>query len=102
MIRKVLMATAIVLCTTMGANAQTKLPTKWEELTAADFRQVVQHAKGACLLPFGIMEKHGPHLLLGNDLINARYAALQAASQEYVIVFPESYCGHIFGATTET
>jgi len=101
MIRKVLMATAIVLCTTMGANAQTKLPTKWEELTAADFRQGVQHAKGTCLLPFGIMEKHGPHLPLGNDLINARYAALQAASQEYVIVFPEYYFGQIFEAKHE-
>src|SRR5438132_10560030 len=85
----------------MSASAQTKLPTKWEELTAADFRQGIQQAKGTCLLPFGIMEKHGPHLPLGSDLINARYASLQAAGQEYVVVFPEYYFGQIFEAKHE-
>ena len=101
MIRKILVAIAVVFCTTMSANAQTKLPTKWEELTAADFRQGIQQAKGTCLLPFGIMEKHGPHLPLGSDLINARYASLQAAGQEYVVVFPEYYFGQIFEAKHE-
>jgi creatinine amidohydrolase len=61
----------------------------WEELTAADFRAAIARAQGACLLPFGIMEKHGPHLPLGNDLLNVRYAALHAAEQEYAVVFPE-------------
>jgi creatinine amidohydrolase len=78
--------------------AQSKLSPKWEELTAADFRQGIQQSKGVCLLPFGILEKHGPHLPLGTDLLNVRYAALQAVAQEYAVVFPEYYFGQIFEA----
>jgi creatinine amidohydrolase len=73
----------------------------WEELTAADFRAAIARSQGACLLPFGIMEKHGPHLPLGNDLLNVRYAALHAAEQEYAVVFPEYYFGQIFEAKHE-
>src|SRR2546428_9084789 len=75
--------------------AQTKLSAHWEELTAADFRDAIGRAQGTCLLPFGILEKHGPHLPLGNDLLNVRYVALNAAQQEYAIVFPENYFGQI-------
>ena len=55
-------------------------------------------AKGTCLLPFGILEKHGPHLPLGTDLLNVRFAALHAAEQEFAVVFPEYYFGQIFEA----
>jgi creatinine amidohydrolase len=84
-----------------SVNAQSKLSVKWEELTAADFRQAIQQSKGTCLLPFGILEKHGPHLPLGTDLLNVRYASLQAAQQEYAVVFPEYYFGQIFEAKHE-
>lgn len=80
---------------------QTKLSTKWEELTAEDFRTAIQQSKGTCLLPFGILEKHGPHLPLGTDLLNVRYAALHAAEQEFAVVFPEYYFGQIFEAKHE-
>src|ERR1700746_269274 len=89
------------LVAVLFAHAQSKLSTKWEELTAADFRQAIQQAKGTCLLPFGILEKHGPHLPLGTDLLNVRYASLQATSQEYAVVFPEYYFGQIFEAKHE-
>jgi creatinine amidohydrolase len=82
-------------------SAQQKLSTHWEELTADDFRHAIQEAKGTCVLPFGILEKHGPHLPLGTDLINVRYASLHAAEQEYTIVFPEYYFGQIFEAKHE-
>ena len=82
-------------------SAQQKLSTRWEELTAADFRQAIQQSKGTCVLPFGILEKHGPHLPLGTDLINVRFASLHAAEQEYAIVFPEYYFGQIFEAKHE-
>ncbi|HEX6823287.1 MAG TPA: creatininase family protein [Candidatus Sulfotelmatobacter sp.] len=72
-----------------------KLSVHWEELTAADFREGIQRSQGTCLLPFGIIEKHGPHLPLGTDLLDVRYAALHAAEQEYVVVFPEYYFGQI-------
>jgi len=80
------------------APAQSKLSVHWEELSAADFRDGIARAQGTCLLPFGILEKHGPHLPLGNDLLNVRYVALNAAQQEYAIVFPEYYFGQIFEA----
>ena len=83
------------------ADAQNKISPKWEELTAPDFRQGIQQAKGTCLLPFGILEKHGQHLPLGTDLLNVRYATLQAVSQEYAVVFPEYYFGQIFEAKHE-
>jgi creatinine amidohydrolase len=82
-------------------RGQSKLSVKWEELTAEDFRVAIQQAKGTCLLPFGILEKHGPHLPLGTDLLNVRFAALHAAEQEFAVVFPEYYFGQIFEAKHE-
>lgn len=81
-----------------SAHTQDKLSVHWEELTAEDFVKAIHEASGACLLPFGIMEKHGPHLPIGNDLFNARYASLHAAEREYAVVFPEYYFGQIFEA----
>ncbi len=94
----ILVLGAMALPCASGARAQAKLSAKWEELTAADFRQAIQQSKGTCLLPFGILEKHGPHLPLGTDLLNVRYASLQAVAQEYAVVFPEYYFGQIFEA----
>jgi len=74
---------------------------KWEELTAGDFIQAIQKSQGACLLPFGIIEKHGPHLPLGTDLLNVRYLAERAAEKEYAVVFPAYYFGQIFEAKHE-
>jgi creatinine amidohydrolase len=74
---------------------QNKLSVHWAELSAPEFRDAIARAQGTCLLPFGIMEKHGPHLPLGNDLLNVRYVAINAAQQEYAIVFPEYYFGQI-------
>ncbi len=77
------------------------LPVKWEELTAPDFAAAIQRSQGTCLLPFGILEKHGPHLPLGTDLLNVRYASLQAAEQEFAVVFPQYFAGQIFEAMHE-
>ncbi|PYT70845.1 MAG: creatininase [Acidobacteria bacterium] len=88
----------LLLLGTTPARGQSKLSVKWEELTAGDFRAAIQQAKGTCLLPFGILEKHGPHLPLGTDLLNVRFAALHAAEQEFAVVFPEYYFGQIFEA----
>ena len=95
---------AVVIASTASAQAPVgpgRLSVHWEELTAADFRTAIARAQGTCLLPFGIMEKHGPHLPLGNDLLNVRYASLNAAEQEYAVVFPEYYFGQIFEAKHE-
>jgi creatinine amidohydrolase len=92
---------AALLLGAHDSRAQTKFSVKWEELSAADFRQAIEQSKGTCLLPFGILEKHGPHLPLGTDLLNVRYASLHAAEQEFAVVFPEYYFGQIFEAKHE-
>ena len=95
------MVRSLLLAIQVLSASQAKLSVHWEELTAADFKDGIARAQGTCLLPFGIMEKHGPHLPLGNDLLNVRYVALNAAQQEYAIVFPEYYFGQIFEAKHE-
>jgi len=79
------------------AHAQTLSP-KWEELTAADFVKALEAAGATCVLPFGILEKHGPAGPIGTDLINVRFTTLRAARDEYAVVFPEYYVGQIFEA----
>ena len=90
----------LCFCNLLGWS-QTRPSTRWEELTAGDFRSAIRQSQGTCLLPFGILEKHGPHLPLGTDLLNVRYAALHAADQEYAVVFPEYYFGQILEARHE-
>lgn len=100
-----LVALFSVLCFFPLTHAQSapssKLSVHWEELTAADFRDGIHRSQGTCLLPFGIIEKHGPHLPLGTDLLDVRYAALHAAEQEYAVVFPQYYFGQIAEARHE-
>lgn len=79
----------------LNAGAQEKRSTQWEELTGPDFIAAIHQAGGVCLLPFGILEKHGPHLPIGTDLINARWVAQHAAAQEYAVIFPAYYFGQI-------
>jgi len=99
--RTVCIALVVLVSWASPAWPQAKLSVHWEELTAADFRSAIDQSKGTCLLPFGILEKHGAHLPLGTDLLKVRYAALHAAEQEYAVVFPEYYFGQIFEARHE-
>jgi creatinine amidohydrolase len=102
--RSSLLSIALLIASTAGAQtpaAPAGLSVHWEELTAADFKDAIARAQGTCLLPIGIMEKHGPHLPIGNDLINVRYVSLKAAQQEFAVVFPEYYFGQIFEAKHE-
>jgi creatinine amidohydrolase len=99
--KPILLASLIFLLCSSPSWTQTKLSVHWEELTASDFHTGIQQSQGTCLLPFGILEKHGPHLPLGTDLLNVRYASLHAAEQEYAVVFPEYYFGQIFEARHE-
>ena len=74
------------------------LPVRYEELTAPDFIQAVARSQSTCVIPIGILEKHGPHLPLGTDLLDCREVSLRAARKEYTIVFPEYYFDQIFEA----
>src|SRR5438067_4709784 len=92
------LASIVFVSISFFAQAQQELSTHWEELAAADFVRAIERSQATCVLPFGILEKHGPHLPLGTDLLDVRYAALTAAEQEYAVVFPEYYFGQIFEA----
>ena len=78
----------------LSLSAQQLTP-QWENLTAEDFVKGLAASHNVCLLPFGILEKHGPSGPLGTDLINVRAATLEAVQKEYAIVFPEYYFGQI-------
>src|SRR5262249_5219667 len=78
---------ALLVIASAGPAAAQPLSPKWEELTAADFVRALDRSANGCVLPFGIIEKHGPAGPLGTDLINARYTTLLAAADEYAIVF---------------
>jgi len=77
------------------SQQSTALPVKWEELTVPDFVKAVEKSGKVCIVPMGIIEKHGPHLPLATDLIIARDLCVEAAKKNYVVVFPEFYVGQI-------
>jgi len=95
------LALAANFTSAQASAPQPTLSVHWEELTAADFLKGIHRSQGTCLLPFGILEKHGPHLPLGTDLLDVRYASLHAAEKEFAIVFPEYYFGQIAEARHE-
>ena len=87
------------LCLTAVLLAQQAgLPFKMEDLTSPGFAKAVELSGGVCVIPLGIIEKHGPHLPLGTDLYEAREVAFHAAEKEYAVVFPPYFVGQIFEA----
>jgi creatinine amidohydrolase len=93
--RLLLRLALVLLAGCLPAVAQSNLSVHWEELTGPDFIAAIHQSHGVCVLPFGIIEKHGPHLPLGTDLINVRFVTEKAAQQEYAVVFPAYYFGQI-------
>ncbi len=97
---------ASVLAVTLGgpgASAAAEvvaspLSVHWEELTAPDFVAAIERSGGTAIVPLGIIEKHGPHLPLGTDLLDVRALVARAAQDEYAVVFPPYYFGQIFEA----
>ncbi|WP_372949904.1 creatininase family protein [Mariniphaga sp.] len=72
-----------------------ELSYRMEELTAPEFISAVEKSAKTCIIPIGVMEKHGAQLPLGTDLYLAREYALRAAEQEYTVVFPWYYFSQI-------
>ena len=75
-------------------NAQ-DLPARWDELTASDWPKALERSHRTCILPIGILEKHGPHAPIGSDLIHVREWAARATKREYAVVFPDYFYGQI-------
>ena len=67
----------------------------WEELSAKEFETCVARSEGLCLLPIGVLEKHGDHLPLGTDMYIVTALAKKAAEQSYTVVFPYYFLGQI-------
>ena len=99
-----MLAAAALAVVLLAAPARAQSPAggvlspKWEELTAPDFVAAVERAGRTAVIPIGIVEKHGPHLPLGTDLLDAREVALRGVAREYALVFPPYYVGQIFEA----
>jgi len=93
-----LMTAATVPGQQAAGPAASPLSVRFEELTSSDFAKAVARSGGTCIVPLGILEKHGPHLPLGTDLIDCREVSLRAAAAEYALVFPPYFVGQIFEA----
>lgn len=78
-----------------GYTYAQEVPARWDELTATDFPAALDKSSQTCILPFGILEKHGPHSPIGTDLIHVREWAARATKQEYAVVFPDYFYGQI-------
>lgn len=87
-----LISVALVVAGVLSAQ---EIPYRYEELTAPDFVKAVEKSDKTCIIPIGVLEKHGPHLPLGTDLYLSREYALRAAAREYAVVFPWYYFSQI-------
>jgi len=67
----------------------------WEEMTSNEFERARAESKGTCIIPFGVIEKHGTHLPLSTDMIIGRKIATEASKIEPAVVFPYYYFGQI-------
>ncbi len=79
------------------ANSQS-LHARWDELVASDWQKALDSSSRTCILPIGILEKHGPHAPIGSDLIHVREWAARATKKEYAVVFPDYFYGQIYEA----
>lgn len=68
---------------------------RWEEMTSPEFAAAVRETGGVCVVPIGILERHGTHLPLGTDLLVVRKIAEQAIAKEPAILFPEFFFGQV-------
>ena len=74
----------------------------WDNLREEEFEDAIKKSGGLCVIPIGCMEKHGQHLPVGTDYIQAMAITKAAAELEDVVIFPvgawlgEVSCFHAF------
>src|SRR6201996_9471531 len=98
------LAAAVTLTAAMFAAApltthaqQPPTHTRWDELTASDWPRALAASNHTCILPIGILEKHGPHVPIGSDLIQVREWSARAAKKEIGPGFPDYFPPRITG-----
>ena len=79
----------------MNRSYAQEIPARWDELVASDFPKALEKSNRTCILPIGILEKHGPHSPIGTDLIHVREWAAHAVKEEYAVIFPDYFYGQI-------
>lgn len=90
--------TAVLLVGLAAGAGSDELPARWDELTAGDWPAAQERAARTCILPIGILEKHGPHAPIGSDLIHVREWSARVTKKEYAVVFPDYFYGQIYEA----
>ncbi len=99
--KRLILFSAVMLITLLSfsqADPGKTLPVRLEELSSPQFADAVEKSGGVCVIPLGVIEKHGTHLPLGTDMFEARESVIQAAEKEYAVVFPPYFAGQIFEA----
>jgi creatinine amidohydrolase len=96
LMKKSIIATLFSFCSMICFSQA--LHTRWDELTASEWPKALEMSDSTCILPFGILEKHGPHGPIGSDLIKVRECSAMATKKEYAVVFPDYYFGQIYEA----
>ena len=71
---------------------------QWDELTSDEFAKAVVDCGRVCVVALGCLERHGPHMPLGTDMINGHRIAVRAAEREPAIIFPPWYFAQIYEA----
>ena len=74
----------------------------WENLREEEFEGAIERCGGLCVIPIGCLEKHGQHLPVGTDYMEAMHLTSLAAELEEAVIFPlgawfgEVSCFHSF------
>ena len=68
---------------------------QWEKLNYVDFLKAIKTTKGVCVLPVGILEKHGEHMPIGIDYLKVHEVCKMAAEKEEAVVFPPFFFSQI-------
>ena len=62
-----------------GQDMMEEIQWKYEELNIIQFRETLIASQATCIIPIGVLEKHGLLFPLGTDLIYIREFALRSA-----------------------
>lgn len=78
------------------------METRWLYTTSEQFPMLRKACKDTCIVPIGCVEKHGYHLPLGTDIIQASQIAWMASQIEPVCVFPDFTFGDLGESSPST
>ena len=71
------------------------METRWLYTPSPDLAELCERSKGVCVIPMGCIEKHGLHLPLGADIIQASTIAYEASQLETFAVFADFTFGDV-------